>query len=73
MAPRSGRATRCAPCAAKDGSSYRYGCPHLHLSLRALTREALREAVRLGLDRIGMRLDPVPVLRPLYDAGAWRG
>jgi murein DD-endopeptidase MepM/ murein hydrolase activator NlpD len=55
----------------KDGSSYLYGCPHLHLSLTALTSDNVRQARHKGLDVLGMKVDPVPVLKPLYDAGGW--
>lgn len=56
----------------KDGRILR-GCPHLHLALTALTSENVRQARREGLDVLGRKVDPVPVLRPLYEAGGWRG
>lgn len=56
----------------KDGSSYRYGCPHLHLALTALTADRLRIATASGYDVSSRKVDPVPLLRPLYDAGEWR-
>jgi len=63
---RTGNAVRVT----RDG---RRGCPHLHLSLTAP-----KGIVRLrGPDgaivlRRGTKVDPVPFLRPLYDAGGWR-
>jgi murein DD-endopeptidase MepM/ murein hydrolase activator NlpD len=56
----------------RDGSSYRYGCPHLHLSLHALREHRLIAARAAGLDVIGRKVDPVALLKPLYDAGGWR-
>ncbi len=42
------------------------GCPHLHLALTALTKEAKRSARKAGVDsnRAG-KVDPIPYLKPL--------
>lgn len=49
------------------------GCPHLHLSLtapRGVTK--LRGFDGQPVARRGDKVDPVPFLRPSYDAGGWR-
>lgn len=49
------------------------GCPHLHLSLTAPKGIArLRGPDGAIVLRRGSKFDPVPFLRPLYDAGGWR-
>lgn len=54
----------------RDGT--RYGCPHLHLSLTA-TELRLRAVARShGIEVIGNKADPAPLLKPLFDAGGWR-
>jgi murein DD-endopeptidase MepM/ murein hydrolase activator NlpD len=55
---------------AKDGSFY--GCPHLHLALTGSNDKALRSAREKGLKVAGGKVDSVPLLRPLFDAGKWR-
>lgn len=52
-----------------------YGCPHLHLSL---TRPNWRvrpmdPSTGKPVDLLGLKVDPVPFLRPLYEAGMWKG
>lgn len=52
------------------------GCPHLHLSLTVPRGVRLPRRL-LGPDgqpvaRRGEKVDPVPYLRPVYDAGGWR-
>jgi murein DD-endopeptidase MepM/ murein hydrolase activator NlpD len=54
----------------KDGTLY--GCPHLHLALTGLNAKALATARQRGLKVEGSKVDSVPLLRPLYDAGGWR-
>jgi murein DD-endopeptidase MepM/ murein hydrolase activator NlpD len=56
----------------------RRGCPHLHASLTrpegmslAAVR-ALRDPEGKPLARNGEKVDPVPFLKPVYDAGGWR-
>jgi murein DD-endopeptidase MepM/ murein hydrolase activator NlpD len=56
----------------RDGSTYFYGCPHLHLAMTGLTRAVIASAKAEGIDVIGAKLDPVAYLRPLYEAGGWR-
>lgn len=54
----------------KDGSFY--GCPHLHLALTGLNALALNHAKRQGLKVQGDKVDSVPLLKPLFDAGKWK-
>lgn len=46
------------------------GCPHLHLALRALTRDRVAAARAEGVDVQGTALDPVPFLRRAF--ADWR-
>jgi murein DD-endopeptidase MepM/ murein hydrolase activator NlpD len=54
----------------KDGSYY--GCPHLHLALTGLNAKALNSAKSEGLKVAGSKVDSVPLLKPLFDSGAWK-
>jgi murein DD-endopeptidase MepM/ murein hydrolase activator NlpD len=56
----------------RDGTSYRYGCPHLHLACTALNAANASRAAAAGIDVIGRKVDPLALLRPLYDAGGWQ-
>lgn len=52
------------------------GCPHLHLSLTRPRGGGRLQPVLLSGERVavmGDKIDPVPILRDLYDAGGWRG
>jgi murein DD-endopeptidase MepM/ murein hydrolase activator NlpD len=53
----------------KDGT--RYGCPHLHLALTGMNAKALKAATARGLKVQGGKVDSVPLLKPLFEAGGW--
>lgn len=53
----------------KDGTYY--GCPHLHLALTGMNAKAMQAARKAGLETNGNKIDSVPLLKPLFDAGAW--
>jgi murein DD-endopeptidase MepM/ murein hydrolase activator NlpD len=52
----------------KDGLR---GCPHLHLSLTAPHWRKVFGPDGKQVARRGDKVDPVPFLRPLYEAGGW--
>ena len=67
---RSGNAVRRIRRA--DGTVLR-GCPHSHISLAAPTpAEAARFGRAQGIAHAGTKVDVAAVLKPLFDAGAWR-
>lgn len=61
---RTGNAVRKTP----DGLR---GCPHLHLSLTAPHWRKVVDAKGQPVMRRGEKVDPVPFLKPLYEAGGW--
>lgn len=51
------------------------GCPHLHLSLTApkgVRPRDVRDPEGRPVDFLGNKVDPVPFLAALYEAGGWR-
>jgi murein DD-endopeptidase MepM/ murein hydrolase activator NlpD len=49
------------------------GCPHLHLAVTARTIASKRFARQQKWDMMtDGKIDPVPALRPLYNAGGWQ-
>lgn len=55
----------------RDGTTYRRGCPHLHLAVTA-PPAVRREAAAQGIEVIGTKIDPRALLERLYNVGAWR-
>lgn len=59
--------------ASYDTKTGKKGCPHAHISLtRPPGSSAVRIRRELGVAVRGEKVDPVPFLKPLYDAGGWR-
>lgn len=60
----------------KDGSTFLYGCPHLHLSLTrpaSVPSSAVKHPTTgARVDQQGRKVDIVPFLQELYTKGGWK-